>query len=395
MKKFPLFLLFCGFAWVFWPKIQSAWRGDSAAQLTERGGKDSPMRKVDVPAVPVVVCDVQQRDVPLYLNGIGTVQGFNTVTVRSRVDGQIEKILFEEGQDVKAGDVLARIDARPFKAALAQAIAKRQQDEALLENAQLDLKRDLTLLQEKAGTAQKADTQKALVAQLEAALKADDAAIEAARVQLDYTTLRSPIAGRTGIRIVDEGNVVRSGDAGGVVVVTQMKPISVVFNLSEQHLPSIQTQKGKLGVLALGRDNTTLLAEGVLSVVDNQIDSTTGTIRLKGTFPNESLELWPGQFVNIRLRLSVAANALVVPAVVVQRGPVGAYVYVVKADDSVELRVVKVAQIEDGGALIEEGLKQGERVVVDGQYRLQPGSKVKVTDSAMRSTSPEKPAAKH
>ncbi|MEI6712677.1 MAG: efflux RND transporter periplasmic adaptor subunit [Verrucomicrobiota bacterium] len=353
------------------------------------------MRKVDVPAVPVVVCDVQQRDVPLYLNGIGTVQGFNTVTVRSRVDGQIEKILFEEGQDVKAGDVLARIDARPFKAALAQAIAKRQQDEALLENAQLDLKRDLTLLQEKAGTAQKADTQKALVAQLEAALKADDAAIEAARVQLDYTTLRSPIAGRTGIRIVDEGNVVRSGDAGGVVVVTQMKPISVVFNLSEQHLPSIQTQKGKLGVLALGRDNTTLLAEGVLSVVDNQIDSTTGTIRLKGTFPNESLELWPGQFVNIRLRLSVAANALVVPAVVVQRGPVGAYVYVVKADDSVELRVVKVAQIEDGGALIEEGLKQGERVVVDGQYRLQPGSKVKVTDSAMRSTSPEKPAAKH
>ncbi len=403
MKKFLLFLLLGAAgaaAWFFVPGLRSSSPGEAA-----RNAKAAPAnpaapggRGADSAPVPVVAGEVLTKDVPLFLNGLGNVQGFNTVTVRSRVDGHLDRIEFTEGQEVKAGDVLARIDPRPYQAALDQVLARKKQDEALLHNARLDLKRDLTLLREKAGTAQKADTQNALVEQLEAALRADDAAIEAAQVQLEYTTLRSPINGRTGIRILDEGNVVRSGDNNGIVVVTQMRPISVVFTLSEQHFPAIQAQvaKGKLTVVALGRDNTTHAAEGTLTVVDNQIDSTTGTIRLKATFANEDLTLWPGQFVNVRLRLAVRAGATVVPASVIQRGPTGTYAYAIKSDETVELRPVKVSQFEDGLALIEEGLAAGERVVVDGQYRLQPGARVKIADpSGNRPKVADKATPKH
>jgi multidrug efflux system membrane fusion protein len=331
---------------------------------------------------------VETKDVPVYLNGLGNVQGFNSVTIRSRIDGHLQKITFEEGQEVKEGQVLAQIDPRPFQASLDQAIARRKQNEALLANAKRDLARDLALLAEKAGTAQKADTQQALVEQLEATLKSDDAAIEAASVQLSYATIRSPISGRTGIRLVDEGNVVRAQDASGLVVITQMQPVSVVFTLPEQQLQTIRSEfeKASLQVLAVGRDNTSPLAEGSLSVIDNQIDPGTGTIRLKATFPNTDLRLWPGQFINVRLRVAIRQGATIVPAQVVQQGPVGTFAFVISNENIAELRPLQVARIEDGIAIIESGLHPGERVVVDGQYRLQPGSKVRPGDGAKAAT---------
>jgi multidrug efflux system membrane fusion protein len=334
------------------------------------------------PPVPVLLAVVESRDVPIHLNGLGNVQGMNTVTIRSRVDGHLERVAFGEGQDVKAGDVIAQIDARPLQAVLDQTLARKKQNESLLANAKRDLERDLSLLAEKVSTAQKVDTQRALVEQIEATLKADDAAIDAAKIQLGYATIRSPIDGRAGIRMIDEGNVVRAQDPGGIVVVTQLRPLSVVFTLSEQHAHAIRAaaQKGTLGVVALGRDNVSRLSEGVLSVIDNQIDPTTGTLRLKATFANENLELWPGQFVNVRLRLEVRKGATVVPAQVVQRGPAGPFAFVVAAENAVQMRPLQVGRVEDGLALIDSGLEPGERVVLDGHYRLQPGSKVRAVD---------------
>lgn len=336
------------------------------------------------PSVPVLTGLAETKDVPIYLNGLGTVQGFNSVTIRSRIDGQLEKVAFAEGQEVKAGQILAQIDPRPFQAALDQATARRKQNEALLANAKRDLTRDLALLAEKAGTAQKADTQQSLVEQLEATLKSDDATIEAASVQLGYATIRSPINGRAGIRLVDEGNIVRAQDANGLVVITQMQPVSVVFTLPEQQLQTIRTEseKNSLQVLAVGRDNSTRLAEGSLSVIDNQIDPGTGTIRLKATFANTDLTLWPGQFVNVRLRVAVRTGAIVVPAQVVQQGPSGTFAFVISPEGIAELRPLQVGRIEDGLALVDSGLQPGDRVVVDGQYRLQPGSKVRTGESA-------------
>jgi len=341
----------------------------------------------ELPPVPVVAGVVAQKDVPLYLNGLGTVQAFNTVTVRPRVDGQVVKIAFTEGQDVRVGDELAEIDPAPYRALLAQAVAKQGQDEAQLANARNDSRRYAELLAKEGVTQQVFDTQKALVNQLAAAVTADQAAVDSAKVQLAYTTIVSPIAGRSGIRLVDQGNIVHAGDATGLVLITQLQPISVVFTLREQTLGPIQQQQlltPELTVLAMGRDNAELLAEGKLTVIDNQIDTTTGTIKLKATFPNTDLHLWPGQFVNARLLLSLRKASAVVPAAVVQRGPEGplaAFAFVIKDDQTVDVRAVKVAQIEQGEALIEEGLSPGERVVVDGQYKLQKGSRVKIADA--------------
>ncbi len=333
--------------------------------------------------MPVVVGQVEARDVPIFLNGIGNVQAFQTVTVRSRVDGQLEKVLFEEGQEVKPGQILAQIDPRPFQAMLDQTQARRRQNEALLENARVELKRNQTLLSEKVGTAQQVDTQRALVAQLEATIKADDAAVESARLQLEYTNLRSPIEGRTGIRLVDAGNVVRASESQGIVTVTQIKPVSVLFSLPEGHVGMIQAQgaKEKLPVLAFSRESPTPIAEGVLSAIDNQIDSATGTIRLKATFPNADQRLWPGQFVNVRLQVALKRGALVIPASVVQRGPQGPFVFVVAEDSTAQVRPVQPGYSEEGLVVIESGLAVGERVVAEGQYRLQKGSKVRVLDS--------------
>jgi len=333
------------------------------------------------PPAPVVLGSVAQKDVPIYLDGIGTVQAFSTVTVRARVDGALVKVAFNEGVDVKSNDVLAQIDPAPFNASLGQAAGKKAQDEAQLANAELDLKRETALVQAKIDSQQVLDTQQALVNQLAATVQADAAAVTSAKVQLDYTTIRSPISGRTGLRLVDEGNIVHASDANGLVVITQLQPICIVFTLPEQALNDIHAQFGgaNLEVLAMGRDNSTLLDRGQLTVIDNQIDPATGTIRLKATFPNPGLRLWPGQFVNVRLLLTVKKNGLVVPASVVQRGPNGAYAFIVQGEGtnmSVQQQPITVARIEDGQALIEEGLQAGQRVVVDGQFKLQNGSKV-------------------
>jgi len=340
--------------------------------------------------VPVVEGTVQQKDVPIYLDGLGTVQAFNTVTIHVRVDGELKKVAFVEGQDVRAGDLLAQIDPDPFQTALEQAIAKKGQDEAQLANAQLDLKRDADLYQQKIATQQTYDTQKALVDQFAATVKADEAAIDSAKVQLNYTTVTSPLDGRTGIRQVDQGNIVHAADVNGLVVVTQLKPISLIFTLPEQTLGQIQ-KEGSLSditVLAVDRDNSTQLGEGKLAVIDNQIDTTTGTIHLKATFPNDDLRLWPGQFVNARLLLTTRKGGLVVAASAVQRGPDGSYVFGIKDDNTAEVVPVKVAQIEKGEALIDQGLKPGQRVVTDGQYKLQVGSHVKATPPPSGKTTP-------
>jgi multidrug efflux system membrane fusion protein len=337
--------------------------------------------------VVVVGGKVRRRDTPIYLDGIGTVSAFNTVTVRSQIDGTLQKVVFQEGQDVQVGDLLAQIDPRAQQAVLDQAKAKKSTDNAQLYNAQLDMKRDdaLYLNDRKLIDEQTYDTQKALVAQLTATVQADDAAIEAAQVQLDYTRITAPLAGRTGLRQIDAGNVIHSTDTNGLVVITQLKPIAVLFTLPQQNWPQIQqlmTSGVELPVIAYDRDSSAPLDEGVLSVVDNQIDPTTGTIKLKGTFPNAKLALWPGQFVNVRLRVEVRKDGVVVPSSVVQRGPQGSFAFVIKPDSTVTVRVVDVAQIDGGFALINKGLTPGELVVVDGQYKLQDGSPVKVAPAA-------------
>ena len=333
--------------------------------------------------VPVVPGTVTRKDVPIFLDGLGTVQAFNTVTIRARVDGEVQKIAFAEGQDVHAGDLLAQIDPAPFQAQLDQNVAKQAQDQAQLTVARVTLQRDATLLADKILAQQDYDTQKATVDQLAAAVQADQAAINSAKVQLAYTTITSPLDGRIGIRLVDQGNIIHaSGDSNGLLVVTQLRPISVVFTLPEQDLRQIQEQLTaghELSVLAVDRDNRTTLDKGKLSVIDNQIDTATGTIRLKAIFPNEEFHLWPGQFINARLLVTTRQGGTVVPASVVQRGPDGSYAFVIKQDMSVEVRPVQVALIEQGDALIDSGLQPGEQVVVDGQYRLQPGSHVKPT----------------
>jgi multidrug efflux system membrane fusion protein len=329
-------------------------------------------------AVPVEVAQAKRRDVPVYLQGLGNVQAFNTVTVRSRVDGELQKVSFSEGQDVKAGDVLAQIDPRPFKAQLDQALAKKAQDEAQLANARVDVQRYTNLIKQSAISSQTLDTQKALVAQLEATIKGDDATIQNAQVQLGYTTITAPIGGRTGIRQVDQGNIVHAGDATGLVVIAQLQPISVVFTLPEDNLTEIarEMRQGPLEVAILSRDEKTELDRGTLALVDNQINTTTATIKLKATLPNANNLLWPGQFVKARLLLRMQRNVLTVPPDAVQRGTQGLFAFVVTPDQTAALRPLKVGQIDAMAAVIEGGLQEGERVVTAGQFRLQPGTPV-------------------
>lgn len=335
-------------------------------------------------AVPVVAGVAQQKDVPIYLDGLGTIQALNTVTVRARVDGQLEKLTIKEGEEVKEGDVIAQLDPAPFQAALDQSLARQRTDEVQLANARADLERYSELVQKKVIAQQQYDTQKALVAQLDATVKNDQAAVQSARVQLDYTRITSPIAGRTGIRIVDVGNIVHASDQTGIAVITQLRPIALIFTLPEQSLSDIQQHQASgetLEVLAVSRDNKTPLGKGKLTVIDNQIDTTTGTIRLKAEFPNDENTLWPGQFVNARLLLTTRKSGVVVAASAVQRGPDGSYVYVIGEDSKVQMWPVTIAQTENNEALIDTGLKGDEKVVVDGQYKLQPGATVKVGET--------------
>ncbi len=360
--------------------------GDSPQGGAAAGGRRGGAHGGANPPVPVVAGTVEKHDVPIYLDGLGTVQAFNTVIVKARVDGQLEKVAFQEGQDVKKGDLLAQVDIRPYQAQLDQAIAKKAQDEAQLANGRLVLERDKDLIQKKVLDQQSYDTQGFTVDQLVATVQGDQAAIDNAQTQVDYTHITAPIDGRTGVRQVDEGNIIHAADTNGLVVLTQLHPISVVFTLPEQTFQSIRNQSpagtdasSAMKVIALDRDNAGELGQGTLAVIDNEIDQTTGTIKLKATFANEDLRLWPGEFVNARLLLTTREGGLTVPASVIQRGPQGVFAFVIKPDLTVETRPVKVAQTQDNVALIDDGLAAGERVVVDGQYKLQPGSKVQIT----------------
>jgi multidrug efflux system membrane fusion protein len=333
-----------------------------------------------LPRVPVVADMVKSGEVPIYLRGIGTVQAYNTDTIRTQVTGQITQIAFKEGQVVHAGDLLVQIEPRPFQAQLDQAIANRDRDQAQLANAQQVLQRSLPLLPKGFVPAETVNTQKNQVAQFAATVKADEAMIESARVQLSYTRITSPINGVTGIRLIDVGNIVQPGDPNGIVVVTQLQPISVLFTLPETNLPQVQQAmaKGPLTVLAYSEDNKTELDKGTLAVLDNQIVQTSGSVKLKAEFPNPKNQLWPGELVNIRLLIETRPNALTVPPTAVQQGQQGSYVYVIKPDKTVELRIVKVAQTGPRRAVIDSGLQANEQVVVGGQSRLQPGSPVKI-----------------
>ncbi|WP_246024569.1 efflux RND transporter periplasmic adaptor subunit [Azospirillum ramasamyi] len=330
--------------------------------------------------VAVQAGTVAREDVPIWFDGIGTIQAFNTVTVRARVDGELQRVSLQEGQLVKAGDLLATIDSRALQAQLAQAEAKKAQNEALLANARRDLERNMSL--KEFASRQTVDTQRAQVAQYEAQIRADEAAIEAVRVQLNYTTITAPISGRIGLRNVDQGNVVRASDQSGIATITQIQPITVLFTLPEKQLPAVLAAQaqGPVTVEVRDRDGRRVLDTGSLAVVDNLIDSGTGTIRLKAQMPNDPQKLWPGQFVNVRLLSTIRRDATTVPSTVVQRGPQGTYAYVIKDDLTVEQRPIKVAHQEENKAIIDEGLTPGERVVVDGQYRLQPGSKIRIVE---------------
>jgi membrane fusion protein, multidrug efflux system len=327
-------------------------------------------------AIPVTIASVEKADFPVLLTGLGTVQGFNTVVVRTRVDGQIDKIAFKEGDLVQRGDLLAQIDPRPFQAALDQAKAKKQQDEANLANANLDLQR-YTKLGEFA-TRQQTDTQRSTVAQLTAQIAADDAAIFNAQTQLDYTSVKAPISGVAGLRQVDVGNIVNASTQTGIVTIAQIEPIAVIFTAPEDQLPYINEAQAAqpLKVIALTTDGKKQLSEGSLAVVNNQVDTTSGTIRLKAVFDNKNHALWPGQSVSTRLLVTTLKDATVVPDDAVQHGTDGLYAFAVNGDNKAELRKIKVSKSIDGRSVIDEGLSPGERVIVAGQYKVQPGSVV-------------------
>jgi multidrug efflux system membrane fusion protein len=329
-------------------------------------------------AMPVSVATVEQRDLPVYLNGLGTVTAFNTVTLKSRLDGQLVKVAFREGQEVRAGDLLAVIDPRPYDVALAQAQATLYKDQASLKDARVNLQRDKDLFKEGVIPQQQLDTQDSLVGQLEGAVRADQAAVDNAKLNLTYTRIIAPVSGRVGLRMVDIGNMIHATDPNGLLVITQLRPIAVIFTLPEDKLPVVAShmKNGTLQVEAYDRDNLVKLATGKLLTIDNQIDTTTGTGRLKAVFDNRDNALWPNQFVNIRLQIEVRKDAKLVPAAVVQRGPQGMFAYVVKADKTVEVRPISVSITQGGLAAVDSGLNAGEIVVTDGQDKLQPGGKV-------------------
>ncbi len=336
-------------------------------------------------AVTVDAAAATRRDVSVYLDGLGTVQAFYTVKVNSRVDGELQKVAFIEGQDVTRGQLLAQIDPRPYQATLDQAIATRAKDEAQLQDALLDLKRYTILAPQDLASKQQLDSQTALVGQLKAQVEADAAAIESARTQLNYTQITSPINGRTGIRLVDPGNIVHATDTTGIVVLTQLKPIAAIVTLPEESIDAVSQamQTGPVTVTALSRDEVkSELDRGTIQLIDNQIDQTTGTIHLKVIFPNAEERLWPGEFISARVLSRTARHVLTVPSVALQRGPDGLFVYVIGADSKVEPRTLKVGYNDEEVAVVEGGLTEGERVATSNFYRLQPGALVSVNRSA-------------
>jgi len=350
-----------------WQRYHQAQEAATAAANAKKSARN---------AVRVTIAPVQKSDFPVYLTGLGTVQGFNTVQVRTRVDGQIDKIAFTEGQLVKQGDLLVEIDPRPYQAALDQAKAKKAQDEANLANANLDLQR-YTKLGEFA-TKQQTDTQRSTVQQLTAQIAADDAAIANAQTQLDYTAIKSPIPGVAGLRQVDIGNIVNASSLTAIVTIAQIEPIAVIFTAPEEQLPYINEAQARqpLKVIAITTDGKKPLAEGSLAVVNNQVDTTSGTIRLKAVFDNKNHALWPGQSVSTRLLVKTLKEATVVPDDAIQHGIDGLYAYSVNQDNKAELHKVKVSQSIDGRSVVDEGLSPGQQVITAGQYKVSPGTLV-------------------
>jgi membrane fusion protein, multidrug efflux system len=350
-----------------------SWHYASASQT------DAGNRQTKGPApIPVTIQSVQNSDFPVYLNGLGTVQPYNTVTVRSRVDGQVIKVGFRQGQMVNEGDLLVQIDPRPFQAALEQSQAKKAQDEANLKNAQLDLERFKTLAVQDYASRQQLDTQQAKVDQLVAQIKGDQAAIDSAETQLSYATIRSPLSGKTGFRLVDPGNIVHANDQTGIVTIVKLQPISVVFTTPEENIGQINSAlaAGTVPVLALSSDGTKVLAKGHLALVDNQVDQASGTIRMKATFQNTDNALWPGLSVATRLLVDTKKSVLVAPNDAIQRGPNGLFAFVVGKDNKVATHDIKVGDEGAAQTVVLEGLANGDRVVTAGQYRLTEGAVV-------------------
>jgi membrane fusion protein, multidrug efflux system len=372
-----LALVAAGLGYYGWQRFH----GENRETVANGAQKAAPI------AVRVNVATAEKTDFPVYLTGLGTVQAFNTVLVRSRVDGQIEKIAFTEGRLVKQGDLLAEIDPRPYQAVLDQAKAKKVQDEANLANTDLDLQRFLKLGE--FATRQQLDTQRSSVSQLTAQIAADVAAISNAQTQLDYTQIGAPISGVVGLRMVDVGNIVNASQQTGIVSITQIEPIAVIFTSPEDQLPDIKDAQGAnpLKTIAITTDGKRPLAEGKLAVVNNQVDSTSGTIRLKAVFDNKDHALWPGQSVSTRLLVRTLKDATVVPDNAVQHGTEGLYAFVVNQDNKAELRKVTVSQSIDGRSVIEKGLSPGERVIIAGQFKVQPGTLVSI---AVASSDPVK-----
>jgi membrane fusion protein, multidrug efflux system len=353
--------------------------GGGLAASRFRGAAEPPQVAPAETAVPVVAGTVQSGEVPIYLRGLGTAVAYNNVIVRSQITGQLISIAFTQGQTVKKGDLLAEIDPRPYQAQLDQAIANRDRDQAQEHNAETNLNRYLPLEQKGYASRQLIDTQNAQLAQLKAIVKSDEAIIEQARTNLSYTRLTAPIDGVTGLRQIDEGNVIHPSDPNGLVDVTQVQPISLIFTLPQAEFVEVQQQmaRGPLTVLAYSQDDKTKLDEGKLDLIDNQIVQTTGTIRLRASFPNANHLLWPGELVNARLLVQTRTGGLTIAAQAVQQGPNGAFIWVIGSDGRVQPRQVAVAQISDGQALIASGLQADEKVVIDGQYRLVAGALVR------------------
>ncbi len=379
MRWILLLLAVAGLGYLGWQRFHGEDQATAAANAQKAVARN---------AVRVTIAPVEKADFPVYLTGLGTVQAFNTVVVRSRVDGQIDKIAFTEGQLVNQGDLLCEIDPRPYQATLDQAKAKKEQDEANLANTNLDLQRFIKLGE--FATRQQLDTQRSTVQQLTAQIAADAAAIANAQTQLDYTAIKAPISGIVGLRQVDTGNIVNAATQTGIVTITQIEPIAVIFTAPEEQLPYINEAQAiaPLKVIAITTDGKKPLAEGTLAVVNNQVDSTSGTIRLKAVFANKDHALWPGQSVSTRLLVQTIKGATVVPDDAIQHGTEGLYAFVVNQDNKAELRKVKVSQSIDGRSVVETGLSPGQQVITSGQYKVQSGT---LDSTAVASSDPAQP----
>lgn len=371
-----------GYLWFYAPQYLPAPLAQyrqAQIKASEAGGRGGRGLRDDAP-VPVLAAVAKKADVPVYFDGVGSSRALNTVTVRAQVDGKLMSVNFKEGQDVDQDFVLAEIDATIYQAQYDQAVAKKAMDEAQLANARLDLERYARLTQTNSATRQQYDTQRALVAQLEAQVQADQGAIDNAKAILSYAKITAPLAGRTGLRLIDAGNIVHAADTTGIVVITQVRPIAVIFLLPQQRLAQVNKAfaQGPLGVQALGDDNRTVVDRGTLTVIDNQIDQTTGTLKLKAEFPNKDLQIWPGEFVNVKLLVETLRQVVVMPSAAVQRGPNGTFAYVTNDDNTVSVRPVTVAQQDDVEAVIASGIEDGERVVTTGFSQLTDGAKITI-----------------